>query len=137
MRKSIFFLISCLRKSKTFLLKPVLQIRFISRQIRIRFREKRIRPTFLLTFDCFYQKYIAPKTIFFTDNGLLFSCAKKKVNLFFIKYSSDFGLFFVWIVHNFGSLFAIRIRFMKRIRIREAEMKRIHTDPDPQHCLKR
>ena len=46
-------------------------------------------------------------------------------------------MIFVWTFHDFGWFFAtqirIWIRFMKQIRIRKAEMKRIHTDSDPQH----
>ena len=60
---------------------------------------------------------------------------RQKFTIFEKMYSFFwFWLIFVEILHYFGWVFATRIRFMKRIRL--AEMKRIQTDPDPQHWLK-
>ena len=61
--------------------------------------------------------------------SLLFGCAKQKYFLFVFIFFLWFWLIFLWIVHDFGLLFAsvswVRTRFIKRIRVREAELKRI------------
>ena len=57
-----------------------------------------------------------------------FQCEIPQFTEIFVDYFGEFPMILL-------DFMATRIRFMKQIRILEAEMKQIHTDPDPEHCF--
>ena len=107
----------------------VFPIRFISIWIRIRFVEKRIRirskiekiPTFFSIKNIFLQKM---------NCFIIYEVNVRKTKVwYFLKTCKIFLwfwlIFFLEICHAFGCFYATQIHFMKPIRIRLAEIKRI------------
>ena len=55
------------------------------------------------------------------------------IYFYIFSYFCNFGVFFIYDI-ILAAFFVTRIRFMKRIRILDAEMKQVHADSGPQHC---